>query len=81
MCTLFVESTVFAKRYLAEGAQAFNATFLFVIALQPNLTVRMRVSKSCEKRGRTVFVEIHHADKRCNWIIGARGRRTRRTEK
>ncbi len=80
-CTLFTESAAFAKRYLAEGAQAFDATFLFIIALQPNFTVRMRVSKSFEKRGRTVFVEIHRADKRCNGIIGARGRRTRRTEK
>ncbi len=76
-----MESAVFAKRYLVEGAQAFDATFLFVIALQPNLTVRMRVSKSCEKRGRTVFVEIHRADKRRDWIIGARGRRSGRTKK
>jgi hypothetical protein len=75
-----MESAVFAKRYLAEGAQALDATFLFVIALQPNLTVRMRVCKSFEKRGRTVFVEIHPTDKRCDWIIGARGRRTGRTE-
>jgi hypothetical protein len=41
----------------------------------------MRVCKSFEKKGKTVFVEIHHADKRQDWIIGARGRRTRRTEK
>jgi hypothetical protein len=72
---------VFAKRYLAEGAQAFDATFLFIIASQPSPTVRMRVCKSFEKRGRTVFVEIHCADKRQDWIIGARGKRTGRTEK
>ncbi len=71
---------VFAERFLVEGAQALDATFLFVIALQPNLMVRMRVRKSFEKRGRTVFVEIHRIDKRRDWIIGARGRRTGRTE-
>ncbi len=71
---------VFVERYLAEGAQALDATFLFVIALQPNLRFRMRVHKSFEKRGRTVFVEIHRTDKRRDWIIGARGRRTRKTE-
>ena len=75
-----MERAVFTKRCLAEGAQAFNAMFLFIIALQPNLMVRMRVRKSFEKRGRTVFVEIHRIDKRRDWIIGARGRRTGRTE-
>ncbi len=67
-----MESAVFPKRYLSEGAQAFNSMFFFVIALQPNFTIRMRVSQSFEKRRRTVIVEINRADERHDGIISGR---------
>jgi hypothetical protein len=55
-----------------ESAKAFNPVLLFVVALEPDLSIRMQEGKSLEERGRAIPVQVYSTDNIGNWIKGGR---------
>ena len=66
--TTFTEGPIFHEGELAEGAQGLDAALLLVVALQPDLAVRMRVGQGTKKGGWAIPVKVNGANKVCHGI-------------
>ena len=66
--TTFTEGPILHEGELAKGAQGLDAAPLLVVALQPNLAVRMRVGQGAKKGGWAIPVEVDGANKVCHRI-------------
>jgi hypothetical protein len=60
--TFLTKSPVFSQGDFPKGTHFLNTSFLLVVTLKPNLTIRMGQGKSLEEAGGTVPVQIYSAD-------------------
>ena len=64
--TFFAESSMFTQEEFCEGTHAFGGFFLFVVTLEPDITIGVGVGKRPEERQRVFFMEIDGTDNICN---------------
>jgi hypothetical protein len=51
-----------------KSTKTLNATLFLVIALKPDLTIKMGGRKSLEKKGGEILMEVESTDNICNQI-------------
>ncbi len=76
----FSKSLIFAECNLFICIELLNATLLLDETLQPDLTIRMRISECLEEGWRAFAMEIDGTDKRSNGIKGSLSGGRRRTK-
>ncbi len=60
--TFLMQSSAFAQSKMFKSAKALNAILLLVIALKPDLTIRMGGRKSLKERRRAIPMQIDSTD-------------------
>ena len=66
--TFFSKSVIFTKGEAFESPQAFNATLFLIIALEPDLAIRMGSSQSLKKGRRTIPMKVDCTDNTGNRV-------------
>jgi hypothetical protein len=70
-CSFFLKSLIFAECNLFICIKVLNAMLLFEETLQPDLTIRMRISECLEEGWQAVAMEIDGTDKQSKGIEGS----------
>ncbi len=66
--TFLPKNAIFTQSEAFEGTQAFNATFFFIVALKPDLMIRMGCRQSLKKGRRAIPMEVDCTDNTGNQV-------------
>ncbi len=70
---LLTKCPVLTQSYLPEGTHFFNTTFLLMITLEPDLTIRVSRGQNLKEAGRTVSVQVHCSHNVYHRVKGEKG--------